>query len=61
MSGIEFNPSVTKKKPLKEMDLFAKQMKAGDFTSTFSKMGTIIGDALRTGNVTEPSNAAASL
>lgn len=59
MSGIELNPSIAKKK-VQQVDVF-KQMKAGDFTSTFNKMGTIIGDKLRTGDVSAPSSAAASL
>ena len=53
--------SVRKKRPIDELKTYAQQVKAGDFTSTFTKMGTMIGDALRTGQVRESSSAASSL
>ncbi len=51
----------TKRKPIKEPNLFAQQLKSGDFTSSFAKIGDEIGNRLRAGDVTPPSNAAAGL
>jgi len=57
--GLSIDP--VKRKPIKEPNLMAQPVKVGDFTTTFNKMGTMIGDALRSGQVNAPSNAAAGL
>ncbi len=58
----EFNLSIgtdaaRRKRPLEQLNTAAQQMKAGDFTSTFTKMGTMIGDALRTGQVRDAASS----
>ncbi len=61
MSDMRIDAGQVKRNRWEEFDLLAKQAKAGDFTSTFQKMGTMIGDALRTGQVRESQSAASSL
>lgn len=53
--------SARRKRPIDEFKTYTQQIKAGDFSSTFSQMGTMIGDALRAGQVRESSSAASSL
>lgn len=58
--GLRINPNQAaqtqnvKKKPLEELSAAAQQIKAGDYT----RIGTLIGDSLRTGQVHAPSNMA---
>ncbi len=53
--------SARRKRPLEELKSYTRGANANDFKSTFVQMGTMIGDALRTGQVRESSSAASSL
>ncbi len=48
-----------RKNPYENLDLLTKQIKSGDFTSNFSKIGTKIGNMLGTGQL-RPENQSAA-